>query len=111
MANIRLVQNDTGPILEVTLSDDETGQPIDVSNALDIVTLYFRKRGETTLKASIVGTKPGGGTDGVVDFQWSAGDLDEAGDYEGEVEVAFASGITQTMYEILNFYIREEIGP
>lgn len=111
MASFKLVQNDTGPSIQVYLTDDETGLPIDVSNANDIVTMYFQKYGETDPKASLVGSKPNGGTDGLVQFDWTDGDLDESGEFEGEIEIAFASGKTQTMYDKLSFTVREEIGP
>ena len=111
MSSIKLVQNDTGPSIQVTLFDEETGLPIDVSNAGDVIKMYFQKYGDVDPKATLTGTKPNGGSDGLVQFDWASGDLDESGEFEGEIEITFASGKTQTMYEKLSFLVREEIGP
>jgi hypothetical protein len=32
----------------------------------------------------------------------------EAGDYEGEIEITFADGQVQTVYDLLKFKIRED---
>lgn len=107
---IKLVQGDTGPDIDVALTDDDTGDVVGVGNELDVVRMYFRKAGSSELIATIVATKPNGGTDGVVRFSWSAGDLDDAGNYEGEVEITFSTGKVQTMYDILKFKVRSQIG-
>jgi hypothetical protein len=40
---------------------------------------------------------------------WQAGDLDlDAGDYEGEIEVTLGDGTIETIFNPLQFTIREE---
>jgi hypothetical protein len=48
-------------------------------------------------------------TAGIAILQWQANDLNqEAGTYEGELEVIRASGLRETLYETLRFRIRED---
>lgn len=105
---IYLVQGDTGPQIRITLTDDLTGLPTDLTGAE--VNLHFRE-GETgtylfTCKAYI---NPDTASQGVAIFRWQAGDLDrEGGYYEGEIEVVYNYGLRQTIYETLKFIIRED---
>jgi hypothetical protein len=105
---INLVQNDTGPDLTVMLYDTASNSPIDVSGAT-VVRLHFRLEGAVPV-TTIIGSKPSGGTDGVVSFPWGVGDLAVAGAYEGEVEITFATGKIQTVPDKIRFWLREQIG-
>jgi hypothetical protein len=110
MNTIKLVQNDTAPSIDVALTDESDGSPVDVSNAGDIVRFYFRKLGASALKATIVCTKPNGGADGLVRISWGASDLDTPGEYEGEIEITFNAGQKQSVYDILSLTIRAQVG-
>jgi hypothetical protein len=110
MSTIKLVQNDTGPDVYVTLNYKDTGLPIDVSNVADVVRLYFRKLGATALKTTIVASKPNGGADGYVKFVWAPGDLDTVGAYEAEVEITFNTAQIYTIDKKLSLVVREQIG-
>jgi len=103
---IKLVANDTRPQLRLTLSDETTSQPIDLTGSA--VRLYFRQVGTETILDTLSGvvTNPLGGE---VIFMWKSGTLAvPAGDYEGEVEITDPLGGTQTMYELLKFKVRED---
>lgn len=106
---IQLVQNDTGPDIEVTVYDVTSNAPIDFSNAGDVVRMHFASEDGLVAPISIVGTKPGGGSDGRASFSWPGGALAVAGTYEGEIEITFVSGKVQTVPEKLRFVVREEI--
>jgi len=110
MTTIKLVQNDTAPDIDVALTDESDGSQINVSNAGDVIRLYFRRIGTTVLKATIVATKPTGGADGLVRFAWGATDLDTAGEYQGEIDITFNSGKKQSVYDVLNFSVRSQVG-
>lgn len=109
MTTIKLVKDDTGPDIDVQLTDGTTGLPINVSNAGDVVKFYFRAVGSSVLKASITCTKPNGGADGVVRISWPALALDTVGEFEGEFEITFNSGMKQTVYDLVNFTIRDDL--
>lgn len=105
---IKLVRNDTGPQLKLTLTDQNTGVPADLLGAT--VTLRLRASGDSAILVTRTGfLNPDTATQGEVIFTWATGDLDlPAGAYEGEVEVVFADGLRQTVYEVLKFSIRED---
>ena len=103
---IKLVQGDTGPQLQLTLTDELTGLPIDLTGAT--VTMKFREAGSDTTLFTRTGfvnleTAPAG----KCVITWGTGNLDvEAGSYEGEIEVIFSDAMRQTVYDLLKFTIR-----
>ncbi len=105
---IKLVRNDNRPYVRLTLTNSSTGAIVDVSSATTTVRVYFRAVGTTTLLSTLTCTKPTGGADGVVQFNFPASTLDvPAGAYEGEVEIDF-NGEQQTVYSVLKFKVRDE---
>jgi len=121
---LKLVQGDTGPPVIVQLSD--ANGAIDVSDAGTAVRMYFREEGTETILATLAGTKltgydPGTGVinqsapynvpgkGGRVQFTWVGSTAldNEAGQYEGEVEITFTSGVVQTGWDLVKFKIRE----
>jgi hypothetical protein len=104
---IRLVKGDERPVIVLTLTDDNTGSPIDLSLATTVVTVKFREAGTTTLLDTIACSKLSGGTTGQVQFNFAGGVLDvDPGMYEGEVVISF-DGQIQTVYDTLRFTVRE----
>lgn len=104
---IRLVQGDSKPIIILTLTDDSTGLPIDLSASATTVQVKFRASGSSTLLSTIPCSKTTGGGDGKVQFDFSGGVLDvDPGMYEGEIEITFGPAGTQTVYDILRFRVR-----
>ncbi len=105
---IKLVQGDTRPSLQITLTDEKTGTPLNLTGTT--LVLKFREAGAEVL----VGTVPGSVVDpvnGVCVFHWSAvpNILDgEPGSYEGEIEIGYPDGTTQTVFGTLRFYLRAQ---
>ncbi len=107
MSTIRLVRNDTGPQLQFTLTDSTTGNAIDLTGAT--VTLHFRAINSDVLLFSRPASVLSPATAGVAVLQWAVGDLDQdAGEYEGEVEVVLASGMRETIFNVLQFELRDD---
>ncbi len=107
MSKIRLVTGDTRPFIRINLSGAD-GLPINVSDADTTVRVYFRAVGSETILSTLVCTKPNGGADGLVMFNFPPGALDvEPGPYEGEIEIDFG-GEKQTVYQPLKFSVREQ---
>lgn len=105
---IKLVQGDTRPTLICTLTDENTGDPINITGAT--VLLKFRRVGATALTATITGSVTNG-AGGVVAFFWTDDPtaLDgPPGEYEGEIEITFSDGSIQTVYDLLKFKLRSE---
>lgn len=106
---IKLVQNDTGPQIRITLTDQVTGEPIGLAGAT--VTVHFRaSESDTVLFSRLAYIPPNLASTGVCFLVWNEGDLDrEPGDYEAEVEVVRSTGERETIYEMLKFRLRGEI--
>ena len=104
---IRLVEGDEKPVIVLTLTDDLTGSPIDLSLGTTVVTIKFRESGTTTLLSTISTSKLSGGTTGQVQFDFTGGVLNvDPGMYEGEIVINF-NGQVQTVYDTLRFTVRE----
>lgn len=105
---IRLVQGDSKPEITLTLTDESTGIPLDLSAATTIVRIRFRAAGSTTLLSTIVCTKTNA-ANGIVSFDFSGGALTTAtaGIYEGEIEIDY-NGLTHTVYDLLKFRVRDD---
>ena len=105
---INLVQGDTGPQIKVTLTRSDTGLAENVSDAT--IKMHFRKQDSTSVLFSMTNqSTPEQQSLGVCIFLFSTGQLDiDAGYYEGEVEVVFDSGTRETVYEVVEFYVRED---
>lgn len=102
---IKLVQGDNLPYIRLTLRH-ANGTPMDVSAAT--VRMYFKERGSTTVLSTIICTKPAGGSDGIVVFNFYGSTLDvNPGYYEGEIEIDY-SGLKQTVYNTLQFQVRAQ---
>ena len=106
MATFKYVQGDTGPQLKVALTNETTSGVFDLTGAT--VTLHFRAAGETTVLFSRDFTITDA-TAGEAVLQWQANDLNqEAGAYEGEIEVVTGAGVRETIFDKLKFKIRED---
>lgn len=105
---IKLVQGDTAPQIKATVTRSDTGDVVDVSNAT--VTLHFRRKFTDTVLFSM--TNQGNeqlAIEGICIFVFTSGQLNiDAGEYEGEIEVVFNGGTRETVYETLDFVMRED---
>lgn len=107
MSTIYLVKNDTASQVEVTLTREDTGQAMDLTDAT--VELHFRKK-HTTTKLWTATAVITDAAKGIAVFTLDGTKLDQdAGQYEGEVEVTFAGGGVETVFDLLNFTIRDEV--
>lgn len=105
---IKLVQGDTRPAIVCTITDETTGDAVNITGAT--VVLKFRPVGSSTLQATVTGTVTSGSTGQVAFYPASAPEMltGDAGDYEGEIEITFGDGQIQTVYDLLKFKIRED---
>lgn len=119
---IKLVQGDTAPLLYVSLTNNTTAAPIDVSNA--VVTMTFRAEGSEAVIDILTATLLPGrvrangtvdnstqydtiGSGGRMSFAWTSTAVDSpAGYYTGEIVITYDDDSVQTIYDYLKFYIR-----
>jgi hypothetical protein len=105
---IKLVRNDTRPALVCTISDQTTGQPINLTGC--VVRLRFREAGASEVKAIVVGLISNSQGGQVIFYPASAPEMlaDSSGDYEGEIEITFSDNTVQTVFDLLKFRVRED---
>lgn len=104
----KYVQGDTGPQIKVALTEEDSGNPVDLTGGT--ATLHFRAAGEAqVLFSRQFFINPETAVNGEAVLQWETNDLNqEAGAYEGEIEVVRSSGLRETLYDKLKFKIRED---
>jgi hypothetical protein len=104
----KYVQGDTGPQIKVSLTEEDSGGAVDLTGGT--VTLHFRAAGDDdVLFSRAFFVNPDTAADGVAVLQWETTDLEqEAGAYEGEIEVVRSSGLRETLFDKLKFKIRED---
>ena len=114
-----LVKGDTLPQLNLVVRDSNTAAsgatldeadsstwaPIDLTGAT--VRLKFKALGSTTVKETLIFSVRNP-VEGNVFLAWPAAALDTAGTFTGEIEVTYADGGIQTVYDQLKFKVRED---
>jgi hypothetical protein len=117
---LNLVTGDTLPELTFALKDSNsaaTGQNLDSNNpdtwspiglvGTDVVRFRMRELGSSTVKNTITCTITDG-TNGKVATNFPVGTLDKAGTFEGEIEITFANGNVQTVYDLVKLKVRAD---
>lgn len=107
MTPIKLVTGDNLPNVQVALTNEETGAPIDLSPANTTISVKMRALGSTTVIATLQGSIVNApGTDGLIEFGFPGSSLSVApGAYEFQISVSF-DGLIQTVFETLKAQIR-----
>ncbi len=103
---IRVIVGDELPLIQLALTNEDTGAVIDLSAGTTSVSVKFYLAATTTVLSTISCSKVTDGSDGLVNFNFAGGVLDvDAGAYEGEIEIDF-NGSVHTVYEVLRFRVR-----
>ena len=116
---INLVTGDTLPELTFTLRDSNSaasGQTLDPNNSATwapinvsggSVKLRLRELGSTTVKSTLICSITDGSA-GKVATDFPTGTLDTAGTFDGEIEITFAGGGIQTVYDLIKLKVRSD---
>jgi len=104
----QLVQGDQAPQIQAKLTRDDTGAAIDFSGGS--CSLKFRAKGTTTTLFTLAAADVGQNfQDGIAVFSFSGTQLTlDEGYYEGEIEITYDSGAVETIFQVLDFYIRAD---
>jgi hypothetical protein len=104
----QLVKGDQAPQIQAKLTRQDDGTLINFAGGSCL--LKFRAKGGTSVLFSLSAADVGGNfADGIAVFAFSGTQLElDEGYYEGEIEVTYASGTVETIFEILDFYIRAD---
>ena len=104
---IQLVQGDTGPQIKAQITRDGSAEDLTGATAV----LRFRKKKKDTVLFTLSSVSNSDQlAAGELYFAFSSGQLDLAeGFYEGEIEIV-SSGVRETVYEVVDFFLREDFG-
>lgn len=106
------VQSDTLPQIKLTLTDEITQLPKNLTNKL--VSLHAKPAtgtGVSFTRPAELDLFPTDRANGIAYVVWQNGDLNRpAGDYNAEIEIYdTATGTRETIYELIKLVIREDI--
>ncbi len=102
---IKMVQNDTRPILEFAITQD--GSPLDLTGCT--VKFYMKNSSTGVVKVNGNSCSIVSATAGTCRYIWSSTDTDTAGSYLGEIEITFPDAKKQTGYKLFTIVIRDDI--
>lgn len=104
----QLVQGDQAPQVQAILTRDDTGTSIDFSGGS--CALKFRAKGTTTTLFTLAAADVGQNfEEGKAIFSFSGTQLAiDEGYYEGEIEITYTSGSIETVFKVLDFYVRAD---
>lgn len=105
MASIKIVQNDTKPILEFSITQE--GAPVDLTGCT--VKFYMKNIDTGSVKINGSLCDIADAANGKCRYVWLAADTNTVGAYLGEVEVTFPDGKIQTGYKQMTIVIRDDI--
>jgi hypothetical protein len=109
MEQYTLVQGDSAPQIAATITRDDNGAVVDMSGG--VVRLKFRKKGTNVVLFTMIAADAGTNfANGLAIFSFSDNDLAalSQGSYEGEIEIQYDTGKKETVYKILEFYLRDD---
>ena len=109
MSTFLLVKNNNGSKIKATITRSDTGAAVDLRDATP--RLKFKKKNAGTVLSTIDSSTLSEADKelGICQFVFSGGELSiNSGDYVGEIEVSFLSGTIETVFEELEFKVRED---
>ena len=104
----QLVQGDQAPQIQAVLKRQDDNSIIDFLGGS--CALKFRAKGSTTTLFTLSAADVGDNfQDGIAVFSFSGTQraIDE-GYYEGEIEITYTSGSIETVFKVLDFYVRAD---
>jgi len=109
VTTIYLVQGDTGPQINITVTREDTGDAVNIAGGS--ASLKVRRKGTDAIAFTLTAADIGSNLEeGNLYFSLDGGQLATiaSGNYEGEVELTLGDGIVETVYERVDIVIRED---
>ena len=104
----QLVRGDQAPQVQAQLTRSDDGSVINFAGGS--CALKFRAKGATTTLFTLAAVDVGDNfQDGIAVFSFSGTQLNvNEGYYEGEIEITYSGGAVETVFEVLDFYVRTD---
>ena len=108
MSKVKIVSGDSDQVLSLNISEFPSGAKVNLTNGS--VAFKFRKVGTTNTLFTKAGTIGVGAASGDCTVTLASADLASliAGDYEAEVEVTQSNGTRQTVFDPVEFRVRDD---
>lgn len=106
---IALKRHDTYPAITVTLADNRTREPLDLTTAVAVQLRMYTDTAPRVVKALGAFDIVDPPTSGVVSYVWDPADTDTAGEYLAEIRVLYDDGTLERAPE--KDFIRIHIDP
>lgn len=95
MADFYLKEGDTSPSIKLLLQRADGTKP-DLTGATVLFHMRDAATGTVKVNSGVMSVNGSASDHDSVQYDWVAGDVDTAGDYEAEVEVTLSSGKVET---------------
>lgn len=92
------------PYLRMSVQTSD-GVAFDFTGAVGVTFVMYTKADEPEEKVSAAATFVGDPSDGVIEYQWAAVDVDTAGEFLAEFDVDYGGGETMTLPENGNILV------
>ena len=109
MSTFFLVKNDSGSQIKATITRSDTGAVVDLLATTP--KLKFKKKNTATVLSTINSSTTAAADKeaGICQFAFTGSELAiMSGDYVGEIEITFSDGTIETIFEELEFTVRED---
>jgi hypothetical protein len=107
MTTVYLVRNDNNSQFKVTLTREDTGAVINLTNST--VRLKVRRKGTSTALLTLIAINGSNFANGEAVFNFDSTALSiSAGEYVGEIETTFTSGNIETTYDEITLMVRDD---
>jgi len=103
--SITLVQGDTAPVLRGTITNDDDGEPLDLTDC--DVFFQMRKKDDSryTINSACDITSAVGGQ---VAYTLGPNDLNTPGEYQAQFEVHYSDETEQTTHNVMTVFVRRQ---
>ena len=107
MTTVYLVRNDNNSQLKVTLTREDTGAVINLTNST--VRLKVKRKGTSSVLLTLIAVGSSDFQNGEAVFSFDSSALSiSAGEYLGEIETTFTSGNIETTYDEITLVVRDD---
>ena len=107
MTTVYLVRNDNNSQLKVTLTREDTGAVINLTNST--VRLKVKRKGTSSVLLTLIAAGSSDFQNGEAVFSFDSSALSiSAGEYLGEIETTFTSGNIETTYDEITLVVRDD---
>lgn len=108
MSIVNLVEDDTGPVIPLYVTNSVTGEAVDLTTMVSARLLYRSVAAPLVNVATVTLTVLGAPTLGVLSLTPTATMTAAVGNFEGEIEITMPGSVVVTGFVPVQFYVRAQ---